>query len=222
MPTALTPEQKEILRNFTRGGGTLLTGPPGWKDPTAASGGRSRWRRPNWSASTTSGATSIPWSAAATWVCGCSTYPPCSRTAGDADGKNAVLHLVNYSDYPVENVTVHFLGDYKHATLVTPEGAEKPLEIYRLTRGEAWTSTRCRFAPRSDWSNSYDSERMDCDDCARRRCCKAAPAGCAGRAGFDRQVRHPTMRTSLPSWPRCSTSWAGSNGWCATRPSPSS
>ena len=35
---ALTPEQKEILRTFTRGGGTLLTGPPGWKDPTVAAG----------------------------------------------------------------------------------------------------------------------------------------------------------------------------------------
>jgi len=35
---ALTPEQKEILRTFTRGGGTLLTGPPGWKDPSAAAG----------------------------------------------------------------------------------------------------------------------------------------------------------------------------------------
>ena len=29
---ALTPEQKEVLRGFTRKGGTLLTGPPGWKD----------------------------------------------------------------------------------------------------------------------------------------------------------------------------------------------
>ena len=32
---SLTPEQKEILRNFTRAGGTLLTGPPGWKDEAA-------------------------------------------------------------------------------------------------------------------------------------------------------------------------------------------
>src|SRR5664279_5993855 len=37
------------------------------------------------------------------------------------DGKTAVLHLVNYSDYPVESVTVHFIGDYKHAVLTSPE-----------------------------------------------------------------------------------------------------
>src|SRR5260370_32194766 len=35
---ATTPEQKEVLRAFTRGGGTLLPGPPAWKDPTAAAG----------------------------------------------------------------------------------------------------------------------------------------------------------------------------------------
>ena len=35
---ALTPEQKEVLRGFTRSGGTLLNGPPGWKDPTPPAG----------------------------------------------------------------------------------------------------------------------------------------------------------------------------------------
>src|ERR1019366_566168 len=34
-PSVLTAEQKEILRAFTRGGATLLNGPPGWKDPAA-------------------------------------------------------------------------------------------------------------------------------------------------------------------------------------------
>ena len=53
---SLTPEQKEILRNFTRAGGTLLTGPPGWKDQRPPANA-SRWTRPNWTASTISGAT---------------------------------------------------------------------------------------------------------------------------------------------------------------------
>ena len=53
-----------------------------------------------------------------------------------ADGKTAVLHLVNYSDYPVENVTVHFLGDYRKATLVMPDAAEAPLEIYPTEEGK--------------------------------------------------------------------------------------
>ena len=35
---SLTAEQKEVLRAFTRSGGTLLTGPPGWKDQSPAGG----------------------------------------------------------------------------------------------------------------------------------------------------------------------------------------
>ena len=33
-PSALSPEQRDVLKAFTRGGGTLLTGPPGWKFET--------------------------------------------------------------------------------------------------------------------------------------------------------------------------------------------
>jgi hypothetical protein len=53
-----------------------------------------------------------------------------------ADGKSAVVHLVNYSDYPVENVAMHFLGNFQHATLITLEGAQERLEVYQT--GEGW------------------------------------------------------------------------------------
>jgi len=45
------------------------------------------------------------------------------------------VHLVNYSDYPVENVAVHFPAEYKHATLTTPEGIAKSLEVYTNEEG---------------------------------------------------------------------------------------
>jgi hypothetical protein len=51
------------------------------------------------------------------------------------DGKTEIVHVVNYSDYPVENVTLHYLGNYKRATLITPEGVEKKLEIYPADEG---------------------------------------------------------------------------------------
>ena len=54
------PEQKEVLRGFTRGGGTLLDRPARMEGSHAAAPARSRWRRPNWSGSTTFGATSTP------------------------------------------------------------------------------------------------------------------------------------------------------------------
>jgi hypothetical protein len=132
---SLTPEQKEILRNFTRSGGTLLTGPPGWKDPTPNGGNitldkaelerlNDIWRDVNSMVGRRNLGVRL-----------FNVSSMLSNLLASADGKTAVLHLVNYSDYPVENVTVHFLGDYKHATLVTPEGTQKPLEIYQTDEG---------------------------------------------------------------------------------------
>jgi hypothetical protein len=46
------------------------------------------------------------------------------------DGKTVIVHLVNYADFPVENVTAHFLGNYTRASLLLPDGSEKKLEIY--------------------------------------------------------------------------------------------
>jgi len=58
-----------------------------------------------------------------------------SNYLASADGKSAVVHLVNYSDYAVENVAMHYLGNYPHATLITPAGAEKKLEVYKSDEG---------------------------------------------------------------------------------------
>ena len=132
---SLTTEQKEILRAFTRSGGALLTGPPGWKDSTPP-GERITldqaeldrlndiWRDVN--------------SMIGRRNLGVRLYnvsSMLSNVMASADGKTEIVHLVNYSDYPVENVTVHFLGNYKSATLLTPEGAEKKLEIYSAEEG---------------------------------------------------------------------------------------
>ena len=132
---SLTAEQKEILQNFTRAGGTLLTGPPGWKDPTPNSGSitlekaelerlNDIWRDVNAMVGRRNLGVRL-----------FNVSSMLSNLLASPDGKSAVLHLVNYSDYPVENVTVHFLGDYKHAALVTPEGKEKTLEIYPTDEG---------------------------------------------------------------------------------------
>lgn len=41
------------------------------------------------------------------------------------------LQLVNYSDYPVDSITVHLLGKFRTARLVTPEmPAGKALKLY--------------------------------------------------------------------------------------------
>ena len=45
------------------------------------------------------------------------------------------MQLVNYSNYPVESVAVHLLGEFHHATLYTPEGGERALEVYKAEEG---------------------------------------------------------------------------------------
>jgi hypothetical protein len=44
------------------------------------------------------------------------------------------LHLVNYTDYPVEAITVHALGRYGKATLLTPSGP-RAVECYETEDG---------------------------------------------------------------------------------------
>lgn len=132
---SLTPEQKAILRDFTRSGGALLTGPPNWKD-SSPSGERITldqaeldrlndiWRDVN--------------SMIGRRNLGVRLFNVSSMLSNalvSADGKTEIVHLVNYADYPVENVAVHFLGAYRRATLVTPDGAEKSLEIYPAEEG---------------------------------------------------------------------------------------
>jgi len=46
-----------------------------------------------------------------------------------------LLHLVNYSDYPVENVTVHILGKYGGATLYRPGQAPVKIAGYEVEDG---------------------------------------------------------------------------------------
>ena len=132
---ALTPEEQAVLRDFTRSGGTLLTGPPGWTDE-APTGDKITldkrelerlndiWREVN--------------SMVGRRNLGVRLFNASSMLSNfliSGDGHTAVLHLVNYSDYPVENVSVQFLGDYKSAALLTPDGVEKPLDLYRTEDG---------------------------------------------------------------------------------------
>jgi hypothetical protein len=132
---ALTAEQKEVLRDFTRSGGMLLTGPPGWKD-TRPQGDQITldkaelerlndiWRDVNSMVGRRNMGVRL-----------FNVSSMLSNLLASADGKTAVVHLVNYSDFPVENVAVHFPAEYKRATLTTPEGVEKSLEVYPTEEG---------------------------------------------------------------------------------------
>ena len=125
----LSANQQKVLRDFPKGGGMLLNMPPIWKDagpmgerftPTKAESDAldSLWHELN--------------SALQRRDYGVSLFNVSSMISNvlvSEDGKTIVVHLVNYSDYPVEDVSAVIPDDYKKATLITPDGADKTLEI---------------------------------------------------------------------------------------------
>src|SRR5215471_14703565 len=131
----LTAEQKEVLRGFTRNGGTLLNGPPGWKDPAPVGGAITlekpelerlgdMWRDVNGMIGRRNLGVRL-----------FNVASMLSNYVSAPGGKSAVVQLVNYADYPVDSVTLHYLGDFPRATLITPEGGEKKLDVYKTEDG---------------------------------------------------------------------------------------
>ncbi len=134
-PELLSASQKEALKAFTRAGGTLLTGPPGWRFPALQPDQitldkkdletlDSIWKELN----SVTGRENL---GARLFNVGSML----SNLLESPDGKQVVLQLVNYSDFPVADITVHVLGKFKHATLVRPDAAAQKLDVYDVEEG---------------------------------------------------------------------------------------
>jgi hypothetical protein len=133
--TKLTPDEKQVLQTFTRKGGTVLTGPPGWTAPLPAGDSitlekaeldrindiwhdvQSMIGRKNLGARLFNVSAML------------------SNLEATSDGKQVLVHLVNYSSYPIDNVTVHVLGNYKHARFYEPGSAPKDVAVYETEEG---------------------------------------------------------------------------------------
>jgi len=132
---SLSDQQKQVLLNFAHKGGLLLTAPPGWKDRnpggdkiTLDKAELDRlgeiWKEVN---------SMIGRRNLGVRLFNVSTM--LSNVMASADGNAEIVHLVNYADFPVEDVTVHYLGNFRHVTLTTPEGTEKTLVPYETEDG---------------------------------------------------------------------------------------
>lgn len=134
-PTGLSADQKTILQQFTRAGGTVLSAPPGWKMPTPRpdqvtldKGDIEKldqiWKEVNSMTNRQNlGARLF------------NVSSMLSNMTASEDGKQVVLQLVNYSDYPIEDITVHLLGKFGKATLYTPENLAKKLDLFEVDEG---------------------------------------------------------------------------------------
>lgn len=144
-PQSLDDHQKDVLRAYTRAGGTLLTGPPGWRFPqprkdqiTLEKADLEKldeiWKEVN--------------SFTGRHNLGARLFNVSSMLSNLLelpDHSQVILHLVNYSDYPVDNVTVQLLGNYKSATLYRPEGPPIKLKGYDGEDGTAFDIDRVDY-----------------------------------------------------------------------------
>ncbi len=134
-PDALTAGERDVLKAFTRAGGTLLTGPPGWKFPMPRDGQITLekddlkklddiWRELN----SLTGRKNL----------GARLFNVSSMLSNVLvipERREVLIHLVNYSDFPVENITVHVLGNYKSAKLNRPGKPALTLAGYEVEDG---------------------------------------------------------------------------------------
>jgi hypothetical protein len=129
---ALTPEEKAVLARFVRGGGKLLTGSAAAADDPSRitlTDGEVKQIDKVWKdISNLIGRQNL----------GVRLFNVSSMLSNfltTANGKKVFVELVNYADYPVENVTLHVLGKFTKATLILPGGKEQKLEVYPVEEG---------------------------------------------------------------------------------------
>jgi hypothetical protein len=135
-PGSLTPEQRDVLKAWARQGNTLLTAPAGWKMPVPKDASQvtmtkeqmSRldeiWKEMNSLTSNQNPGAKV------------FNAPSTISYAVEGDGGHpVVVHLVNYSDYPLDSMTVRLLGKFQSAVLYTPGAAPKKADIYDAEGG---------------------------------------------------------------------------------------
>ncbi len=134
-PSALSDSQQSLVKDVARRGGTVLTGAPGWKMPpprrdqvTLDKADIEKldaiWRDVN----NIMGRRNLG-------VRLFNVSSMLSNLTADPSGKRLVLHLVNYSNYPVDSITAHVLGKYAKATLWRPDRAPKEMSLYEIEEG---------------------------------------------------------------------------------------
>ena len=127
----LSAEQDRVLRDFTESGGVVLTGPKGWTDEQPK-GDSFTLDKPD--LDRLDDLTKEINARIARNSLGIRVFNAASMLSNvlvSSDEKTIVVHLVNYSDYPVQNLTLMFPGRYKAATYIAPEGAAPIRDIFQ-------------------------------------------------------------------------------------------
>ena len=130
-------EEERVLEKFKSSGGTLLAPPAGWKFPPLSETQITPTRRqmeqlePAWE---------VAYHATVRKNFGVRLFNVASTVGAllsDKDEHSLLIHLLNFTDFAGESITVHALGEWKHARLYSPEAPAKDLEIYTIPEGTA-------------------------------------------------------------------------------------
>ncbi len=126
---------QRVLDDFVRSGGALVSPPPEWRFGADSAGATTpnklqlRRIQEIWE---------MLYNATARKNFGARTF----NTAGilfnvlaSPDQKRLLVHLVNYTGYPADTITVHALGTWKKAWLYRPEGAVTEVPVYPVKDG---------------------------------------------------------------------------------------
>jgi hypothetical protein len=131
----VTPQEARSLDAFTKAGGTLLAPPPGWKFPAIPENQITPGRRqleqlePMWE---------VAYRATARKNFGVRLFNVASSVAAlraNPEETSLLIHILNFTDFAGESITIHALGKWKQARLYSPEAAVKPLEVYEIPEG---------------------------------------------------------------------------------------
>ena len=132
---SISAQQRGDLEAFASAGGAVVNPPKGWRFPAIPAQQTTPNRRqldqmqPIWEAT---------YEATVRKNFGVRTFNTASVLFQllAAPGLSSLLvHLVNYADYPAEDVTVQVLGRWRRARLFSPEGPVRELPVYPVTDG---------------------------------------------------------------------------------------
>jgi hypothetical protein len=134
-PQSLDAKQQQVLKDFTRAGGTVLTAPPGWRMPvprpdqivTDAEEVKKLdqiWKEVNGMMGRRNLGVRL-----------FNVSSMLSNMLGPSDGSRVIVYLVNYSDFPVDSIAAHLLGKYSKITIHWPERQPKSLVPYETEDG---------------------------------------------------------------------------------------
>lgn len=134
-PGSLSPAQKAVVEEFKRAGGQVLDPPAKWHFPATSDDQIVLTRR---QLDQMQDLWVVTYNATVRKNFGTRTFNTTGMQSNvllAPDRKSILVHLVNYTESPVEAIAVQALGPWKRATLYSPDAPPRDLPVYPVKDG---------------------------------------------------------------------------------------